>query len=357
MKASTRERTIRWVIGVTSVVAFAFVLRTVDLRKTFHLLAGRGPLLALALLPYFCQISLDSRAWRILLRALGRKVSWFRLICIRLSTEAILMSVPAGSIVGETLKPYLLARTDRVPAAETVASIGLKKCLLVFAEASYLIIALVVGYQILVTHSEAIVDSSGLPWLVLAAIVFLVLVGIGMALLFTMGAVSGRTHRLLIRLPFPRVRRWLDDRHAKFAHADSCFVTLGRSRGHLFRAWSCLLAAWFVESFETWLLLHLIGLDVSFLQAFTMEASVVFIRNIAFFVPAGLGVQDAGYMAFLQAFGITSVGGGAFVILKRAKELVWIALGYLVLLVLEGKRFAAAPGAASVPTNIGAEMG
>ncbi|HTJ47575.1 MAG TPA: lysylphosphatidylglycerol synthase domain-containing protein [Kofleriaceae bacterium] len=339
-KSALRERLIRWIIGISSIVAFGFVLRTVDLAETFHLLTSRGPILALALVPYFVQIALDSRAWRILLGALGRRVSWFRLICIRLSTEAVLMSVPAGGIVGETLKPYLLAKTDRVPAAETVASIGVKKCLLVFAEATYLSLALMAGHALLVAHSEAIVHGSELPWMVLAAILFLILVGAGLALLVTMGSVSGRTHRLLVRLPWPRVRRWLEDRHAKFAYADSCFVKIGRAHGPLFRAYGCLLAAWFVESFETWLLLHLLGFDVSFTAAFTMEAAVVFLRNLAFFVPAGLGVQDAGYLAFLGAFGIGSVGGGAFVILKRAKEAIWVGVGYVVLLVLEGKRTA-----------------
>jgi putative effector of murein hydrolase LrgA (UPF0299 family) len=355
MKASTRERAIRWIIGLCSVVAFGFLLRTVDLAKTLHLLASRGPLLALGLLPYFFQISLDSRAWRTLLAGLGRRVSWFRLICIRLSTEAVLMSVPVGGLLSETLKPYLLAKTDRVPAAETVASIGVKKCLLVFAEAAYLTIALVVGYDLFVLHSEAIVDSAGLPWLVLAAIVFLGFTGLGLGVLFTMGAVSGRTHRLLIKLPFPRIRHWLEERHAKFAYADSCFVALGKQRGHMVRAWGFLLGAWFIESFETWLLLHLIGFEISYTDAFAMEAAVVFLRNMAFFMPAGLGVQDAGYLAFLHAFGVPDVGSAAFVILKRAKELVWIALGYLVLLVLEGKRYAV-PSAASVPTNIGAQL-
>jgi uncharacterized protein (TIRG00374 family) len=353
VRATSRARLIRWVLGISSVIAFGFVLRTVDLGKTLHLLTSRGPILALALVPYFVQISLDSRAWRVLLDGLGRRVSWFRLICIRLSTEAVLMSVPAGGIVGETLKPYLLAKTDRVPAAETVASIGVKKALLVFAEATYLTIALVAGYQLVTGHSDAIVGGGELPWLMIGAIALLLFIAGGLTLLFTMGSVSGRTHRLLVRLPWPRVRQWLEDRHAKFAHADSCFVALGRARGHLLRAYGCLLLAWFSESCETWLLLHLLGLDVSFVEAFTMEAAVVFIRNLAFFVPAGLGVQDVGYLKFLGAFGINPVGAGAFVILKRAKEALWVGVGYLVLLVLEGKR----QTAAAVAPHAGAQPG
>jgi glycosyltransferase 2 family protein len=67
-----------------------------------------------------------------------------------------------------------------------------------------------------------------------------------------------------------------------------------------------------------------------------MEAIVVFMRNLAFFVPAGLGVQDAGYIAFLHAFGIpnAAAGAAAFVIVKRAKELVWVGVGYACLFFL-----------------------
>jgi hypothetical protein len=55
-------------------------------------------------------------------------------------------------------------------------------------------------------------------------------------------------------------------------------------------------------------------------------------------------VQDLGYMAFLSALGSQSGAlgdaaalGAAFVILKRAKELFWVAVGYGVLLLAGGR--------------------
>jgi glycosyltransferase 2 family protein len=69
------------------------------------------------------------------------------------------------------------------------------------------------------------------------------------------------------------------------------------------------------------------------------------VRAAAFMVPAGLGVQDAGYVAFLGAFGVpeAATAGAAFVLIKRAKEIVWTALGYLILLLGRGARGAPAP--------------
>ena len=70
------------------------------------------------------------------------------------------------------------------------------------------------------------------------------------------------------------------------------------------------------------------------------EPVVSFARSAAFFIPAGLGVQDAGYMAFLQRAGIpdTVNRAAAFVLLKRFKEVVWIAIGWILLLAARARQ-------------------
>jgi len=40
----------------------------------------------------------------------------------------------------------------------------------------------------------------------------------------------------------------------------------------------------------------------------------------------------AGYLAFLSAFGVAAPLAAAFIVVKRTKELIWIAIGYAVLL-------------------------
>ena len=57
-------------------------------------------------------------------------------------------------------------------------------------------------------------------------------------------------------------------------------------------------------------------------------------RSVGNFAPAGLGVQDAGYAVILQAMGLPGPTTAAFVLLKRGKELVWIAVGYALLMAL-----------------------
>jgi hypothetical protein len=50
-------------------------------------------------------------------------------------------------------------------------------------------------------------------------------------------------------------------------------------------------------------------------------------------LPAGLGVQDLGYLTFLRALQVPDVlnVAAAFLLLKRSKECFWAVVGYVVL--------------------------
>jgi uncharacterized membrane protein YbhN (UPF0104 family) len=62
-----------------------------------------------------------------------------------------------------------------------------------------------------------------------------------------------------------------------------------------------------------------------------IETGVSLLRSIANIAPAGLGVQEAGYATLLTGAGVGVDTAAAFVLLKRCKELFWIAGGYALL--------------------------
>lgn len=61
------------------------------------------------------------------------------------------------------------------------------------------------------------------------------------------------------------------------------------------------------------------------------------------FAPAGLGVQDLGYLAFFAVLGIPDVAavGPAFLVAKRSKELLFVTTGMLLLAFARRERKAA----------------
>ena len=99
-----------------------------------------------------------------------------------------------------------------------------------------------------------------------------------------------------------------------------------RERGALVVPMLLYATGWVVRGVETYLFLRLLGADVPFSTALVVETAIIVVRSVAVPVPAGLGVQDVGYVLCLRALGVpdATTVGTAFVLLKRGKDLFWI---------------------------------
>ncbi len=108
--------------------------------------------------------------------------------------------------------------------------------------------------------------------------------------------------------------------------------------GHLGLSSALHLVAWMASAFWVWLGLSLMGVPISMEAAIALESLVCALRSAAVFVPASIGVQEAGYVALAALFGIPPEAGLAISLLKRARDVV---VGVPVLLIwqaVEGKR-------------------
>jgi putative membrane protein len=93
-----------------------------------------------------------------------------------------------------------------------------------------------------------------------------------------------------------------------------------------------------VGSGEIWLALWFLDLPDSFLNALIFQSMVLTIRSAAFAVPAGLGVQEGGYLLVGSLLGIPGDGAFALSLVWRARE---IGLGIPALIswqVIEARR-------------------
>jgi len=98
------------------------------------------------------------------------------------------------------------------------------------------------------------------------------------------------------------------------------------------------LIAWLAAAFWLWVMFKLCGADVDLMDCIAIESILSALRSAAIFVPAAVGVQEAGYAALAPVFGAGPEIGLAVSLLKRARDVV---LGIPVLLIwqaIEGKR-------------------
>jgi putative membrane protein len=73
---------------------------------------------------------------------------------------------------------------------------------------------------------------------------------------------------------------------------------------------------------ETWFALRLFGHPVTLTSALVLESTTTALRHLAFMVPAGLGVQEAGFIWIGNALGITNELALAVSMAKRLRELL-----------------------------------
>lgn len=94
-------------------------------------------------------------------------------------------------------------------------------------------------------------------------------------------------------------------------------------RGSAIAASALHFAALLSASVEVWFALRLFGHPVDLSAAVALEGMNQAVRHVAFFVPAGLGVQEAGLVMFGHFLGIDTDLALAVSTVKRMRELLW----------------------------------
>lgn len=325
----TRLRSLALVVGVA---AFWLTLSRADWPRTVALFTSVGIVGFCAILvPQFMGLVADTLSWRGVLQILNTRSPFTRLLRVRIGTEAVAQSLPGGPLLAESVTPSLL-RDAGVEPSVTVASQVARRHLLIWSQGAYAALVACLGFAAL----QRLQGTRPLHLGVATALVAVALLSLaaGLRLLFTRKRVAEYVFDLAGRFVWRRAAAWLSGRRTHFIETDVATRTFFDAP-LLRRIWvgSPLLIGWLFETGETWLITRLLGLHWSFAAVAAMELLVVLVRHVVFVVPAGLGVQDAGYVLFFQLLGAPepTTTGAAFSLLKRAKELCWIAVGYLLL--------------------------
>lgn len=118
-------------------------------------------------------------------------------------------------------------------------------------------------------------------------------------------------------------------------------AALARGRA-LFVAGALQLVAFVSASFEIWFALRLFGHPISLEAAVALESVTQAARYLAFVVPAGIGVQEAGFVLFGHMLGIGADLALSVSMAKRLREVLCGVPSLLSWQWLEGRRLHAA---------------
>ncbi len=324
-----RSRALSWAVGIALAAALlGLAFRGVDGGKVATLLHGLGGGAALLLVPSAMALGLETQAWQGAFVIMGARPPFFRLLGVRLGSESVGAALPLGAMWADAVKPTLLAGRCGVPIPVGVAAIAARKYLLVLSQAGYLAIGFAIGQSALRKGFDHAAGAPALAWLALVASLALFVSAYGMAAMLRGGRALRAIMRAMALMPVKRVRDRLLGLSASVSHTDHAASLFfgATARARLPLALRCL-AAWLLEATETCLILRLLGARVGWSDAVAIEGLVGLLRHVLVVLPGGLGAQELGYTALLTGLGCGVDTCAAFVLLKRARELFWIAIG------------------------------
>jgi hypothetical protein len=248
-----------------------------------------------------------------------------RLLAARCAGQAVNVVTALGGVGGEAIKAWVVRRD--IPYEASVPSLILAKTAEVVAQALLLLTG------ILVAWTTGAVGGTLLSSMCYLLVVEVIAVG-GFILVQVTGGV-GRVGRVLTWMGGGRLVRQVD----------------GAVRGFYRTHWRALLlsvgfhyASWLVGALEALVVLQSLHVPASLVTATIIEALGTGVRFATFFVPASLGTLEGAYAAAFTALGWAAGDGLAFSLVRRARQVVWIGVGLVILLAMGATRVAGKDG-------------
>ena len=298
--------------------------------------AGFSGLAILCLYTLLVFVSL-AFAWAVLLPA-GRRRPILDFYMGRLVRDSIAEVSPFSPVGGMVAAARLMALRG-MNAAYAGASVAADATTEAMAQVAFLAFGLGLG----LTQFR---HASGSSTITHAMMVILLLAVPGIALLiFLQRRGAGLAERLAARF-FPQ--------SGESVSLHAAIHDMYDSKRRLALSAALHLLAWVGAGGGTFISFWLVGGRIGLFNAIALEALLSTIRSVAAFVPAAIGVQEAGYAMLAPLFGLTPEMGLAVSLLKRARE---ITLGVPALVYWQGVEGRAAFRVAGEPVQATGESG
>jgi Lysylphosphatidylglycerol synthase TM region len=320
-----RSRLLAVISALIGLTLFIYVIKQTGLLEIASNLRAVGAGFLLILAVSATRYLSRALAWLRCMNPEERRVGFWALWRARLAGEAV-GDLTFGPVVAEPMR--LIALGDRLSLSSGISSLAVENiayavssCLMVMAGT----VALLAGFGLNGSmRTAALVALAVVVALVAAPVVTISRRWkIGSSLLSALAGLVGRdeTRRGRIEVKIDRLRELEDYVFNFYAKRPRDFFILVL----------CQAAFHLAGAVEIYLTLRLMGLDVGFVAAGAFE-SVNRAINMAFaFVPALVGVDEAGTGALIKAAGFDFDHGVTLALIRKIRMFFWIGIGLVFL--------------------------
>jgi putative effector of murein hydrolase LrgA (UPF0299 family) len=259
----------------------------------------------------------------VLLDSEASSVGLWELFRVYLAGDAVNYVVVSGNLAGEPLKAHLLR--DRLPMVKGLSSVTINK----LSEASSMVVFQAFGITLAFAYH---LMTPGMAW---GSLIAFAAMTTGIACFFWRQK-KGLFGWIFLGLSKVGIASaFFEKAGGKAQRLDAQISEFYDTGGPRFLV-SLLLnfLGWCGGAVEAYFLLKFLGIEASLPMVFAIEAISILANNLFFFVPARLGGSDGGKVLVFLSMGMTSAMGFSFGLLRRAREIFYVALGFVFLIQL-----------------------
>ena len=314
-------------IGVGLLV---FVLSHTDLPLLWSQLKEIGWGILVVLVVYKIAFIVDTFAWQVTLPSTQFTKRWlYDLWKVRMVGAAFAKMMPFSAWGGAPVKGFVLKHHYGIRYREGTAS-------LILAESTHMIsmvLFMATGVLLILLGSEL---PEGFH---LFAIISFSAITIGIVLFYIVQRykITSLTGKWLSQRKFgQRLEKFIHQIHDMDERLVQ-FYTCDKRR--FISALSLNLVNWYLGALEIYIIFYFLGHPITIVEAIILETLIELVRAGTFFIPAGLGSQEAIFMIATEAIAGQPALGVAAALIRRVREIVWVVWGLTIGLEYSQKPF------------------
>lgn len=260
-------------------------------------------------------------AWRFTLDPV-RRPGYLWMVGVRLAGEAVSQISFAGQVFGETTRALLMK--EAVPMVYGVSSVVLDRGLFIFTGFLVIVSGTSLAPLLIVLPQRA----QRLQWGIGVLYVGLILLAVT-AIRHRWPVISALMRALSA---VPRLKPWTERKRQGARQVEGIIHSYYHdSPGRFWSSFGLNLAGHGMSILEVFLALRFLGVEVTLLQAFLIEALTKVVNFAGAVIPGNVGTYEGGNMLILRLLGLGTAYGLTLGVTRRIRGLFWAAVGLLTL--------------------------
>jgi uncharacterized protein (TIRG00374 family) len=264
-------------------------------------------------------------AWRLTLDDHKHKVSFPRLLGLRLGAEAAGQLGIVGQTFGDSVRVAHLS--PDIPQANGLASVTLDRGLYL-ATGIIVLVAGLAGSLPMLSHSHTLRLFASLFAVILSTFLLLILLAVRKR-----WQVISKSARFLAKVPF--LKKWIETEYVLIQSVENALLDFHHnSTGAFWGSFFLTLASHCMSVIEVCLVLRLMGVKFGLLSALAIEAMTKLVNLVGSINPGNFGTFEGGNMLIAKMFGLSAPIGLTLGLARRMRAFFWTAVGGICLFIL-----------------------